>query len=167
MDAILKRRSIRRYKKDEDVTDEVLGKILEAAMSAPSAGNEQPWHFIIVRNKDKLTALSGFSPFASALKFASLGIVVCGDLTLERHEGFWVQDCSAAVENILIEASFLGLGAVWLGVYPLQDRIEYIKKQFDLSDSIIPFSVIPVGYPVKNVPLVKRYRSERVHFEEW
>jgi len=166
MDAILKRRSIRRYK-DEDIPDGTVEKLLEAAMSAPSAGNEQPWHFIVVKDKDKLIALSGFSPFASALRYAPLGIVVCGDLTLERHKGFWVQDCSAAVENILIEASFLGLGAVWLGVYPLGERIEYIKKQFELSENIMPFSVIPIGYPAREMPLASRYHHERVHFDRW
>jgi len=166
MDAVLKRRSIRRYT-DKPVSDDEVNKLLEAAMSAPSAGNEQPWHFIIVKDKDKLMELSGFSPFATALKYAPLGVVVCGDLTLERHGGFWAQDCSAAVENILIEAVYLGLGGVWLGVYPLKERIEYIKKQFGLSDNIMPFSVIPIGYPARDMPFVKRYRRDRVHFEMW
>ncbi len=166
MDAIFKRRSVRRYTALA-VNDSQVRSILGAGMNAPSAGNEQPWHFILIRDKERLKKLSGSSPYASMVGGASLAVVVCADLELEKHKGFWVQDCSAAVENILVEVSALGLGAVWLGVYPRQDRIEYIKAMFDLPASIMPFAIIPVGYPMEEAKAIDRYRQDRVHLEHW
>ena len=166
MEAIFKRRSIRRYTND-DVPEEMIKTILEAAMNAPSAGNEQPWHFMVIKNKETLKTLAGASPYARMLKDSPLVIIVCGDLNLEKHRGYWILDCSAATENILIEVAALNLGAVWLGIYPLQERIEYIKKQFGLPEYIIPFSIIPVGYPAQEIKLVNRYNQERVHYEKW
>ena len=166
MEAIFKRRSIRRYTND-DVPEEMIKTILEAAMNAPSAGNEQPWHFMVIKNKETLKTLAGASPYARMLKDSPLVIIVCGDLNLEKHRGYWILDCSAATENILIEVAALNLGAVWLGIYPLQERIEYIKKQFGLPEHIIPFSIIPVGYPAQEMKLVNRYNQERVHYEKW
>lgn len=166
MDAISKRRSVRKYT-DQGVSDELIKKILSAAMSAPSAGNEQPWHFIVVKNKGMLKDLSNCSPYSKAVCAAPVGIVVCGDLSVEVHKGHWVQDCSAAVENMLIEATSLDLGAVWLGVYPLEDRIYYIKKLFNLPETIIPFAIIPVGYPCAEHNPVDRFQIKRIHNEQW
>ncbi|MBN2120308.1 MAG: nitroreductase family protein [Candidatus Omnitrophica bacterium] len=166
MDAILKRRSIRRYKSDE-VSNDLIKKILEAAMNAPSAGNEQPWHFIVIKNKGGLQKLAESSPYAKMVKDAPCAIVVCGDLNLDKHQGYWVQDCSAASENILLEVTELNLGAVWLGVYPLKERIEYIKEQFKLPENIIPFSIIPVGHPAQEMKPVSRYNQQRIHYENW
>ena len=166
MDAIFKRRSVRKYS-GRDVADDIIKKILAAAMSAPSAGNERPWHFIVLRDKEMLKKVSECSPYARALAGAPVGIVVCADLALEKHEGFWVQDCSAAVENILIEVAALGLGAVWLGVYPLEERILHLKKLFNLPEQIMPFAVVPVGYPgQENVPS-DRYDQSKLHYEKW
>ncbi len=166
MDAIFNRRSIRRYK-SEPVPDEVINKLLRAAMAAPSAGNEQPWHFVVVKDKERLRRLSKMSPYASALKGAPLGIVVCGDLNAEIYKGFWVQDCSAATENILIEAVYLGLGAVWLGIYPLDDRIKYVQRELEIPPHIIPFSAVAMGYPGHHLPSVDRYAENKVHYEKW
>ncbi len=166
MEAIFKRRSIRRYTND-DIPDVMMKKILEAAMNAPSAGNEQPWHFMVIKSKEILETLAEASPHARMVKDAPLVIIVCGDLSLQKHEGYWVLDCSAATENILIEVTALGLGAVWLGVYPIQERVEYIKKQFGLPESVIPFAMIPIGYPAQDMKLVNRYNQERVHYERW
>lgn len=166
MEAIFKRRSIRVYT-DGDVGEEAVRKILQAAMAAPSAGNEQPWHFIVIKDKENLGELADFSPYAKMLKGASAAIVVCGDLNLERHKGYWVQDCSAATENMLIEIAELNLGAVWLGVYPVEERIEYIKKQFNLPDNIVPFSVVSIGYPAQVLKSINRYDQGRVHNEKW
>ena len=166
MDAIFKRRSVRTYT-SQDVSDDLIRKLLIAAMRAPSAGNEQPWHFIVMRNKEVLRKASECSPYARALAGAPVGIAVCADLSLERHKGFWVQDCSASVENILIEAAALDLGAVWLGVYPLEDRIHYLKKLFLLPEHIIPFALVPIGYPAKKIASVDHYDQSRLHYEKW
>jgi nitroreductase len=166
MDAIFKRKSVRRYT-SQDVPDDLVKQVLAAAMSAPSAGNEQPWHFIVIKDKEILKKLSALSPYARALAEAPLGIVVCVDLNLERHKGYWVQDCSAAVENILIEVTALGLGAVWLSVYPLEERIRYVKECFILPPTIIPFAVVPVGYPSQEVVVSERYDHSRLHYEKW
>lgn len=166
MEAILKRRSVRRYA-DKDVPEECVHKILEAAMSAPSAGNEQPWHFIVIRDKKTLAALAEASPYAKMLKGAPLGILVVGDLSLQRHEGYWALDCAAAVENMLIAVTDLGLGAVWLGIYPLEERVSYIKNYFKLPEHIIPFAVIPVGYPLEAQKSFSRFHAERIHYEAW
>ncbi|MCM8826030.1 MAG: nitroreductase family protein [Candidatus Omnitrophica bacterium] len=166
MDTVFKRRSVRKYI-DKDVPEEFIKKILEAGMSAPSAGNEQPWHFIVIRKKDTLKDIAQVSPYAYMLKDANVGIVVCGDLSLEKHKGYWVQDCSAAVENMLIEVAELELGAVWLGVYPVEERVVYIKRFFKLPNNIIPFAIVSIGYPLSNPEPQIKYLKERVHYEEW
>ena len=166
MEAIFKRRSIRLYA-DKEVGDGAIEKILQAAMAAPSAGNVQPWHFIVIKDKETLKKLADFSPYSKMLKTASLAIVVCGDLNLEKHKGYWVQDCSAATENMLIEIAELDLGAVWLGVYPVEERTEYVKKQFKLPDNIIPFSVVSIGYPAQELKSANRYNRQRIHLEKW
>jgi len=166
MDAIFKRRSIRRYT-EEDISDFMVKKILEAGMNAPSAGNEQPWHFIVVREKSNLKEISKCSSYSWMLKDATVGIIVCGDLSLAKHGEFWIQDCSAATENMLIEIAELGLGGVWLGVYPVEERVKYLRKYFNLPDHIVPFSIISIGYPAQEIKEVNRYREERVHYEKW
>jgi nitroreductase len=166
MDAVFKRRSVRQYL-DQDVDEALLKKILGAGMSAPSAGNEEPWHFIVIEDKKLLNDVGGCSPYAKSAALAPVVIVVCGDLALERHKGYWVQDCSAAVENMLIEATALGLGAVWLGVHPVEDRVKYMKTLLDLPENIVPFAIIPIGYPSHEPKESDRYREERVHHGHW
>ncbi len=166
MDSVLARRSIRKYKKQK-IEDDKIKKILEAGMSAPSSGNEQPWHFIVVDDKSLLEDLSKVSIYAGMLKNADIGIIICGDLGLERHKGFWVQDCSAATENVLIEIQELGLGGVWLGIYPLEDRVKAIQEIFKLPDNIIPFSIIPVGYPDEKKETPSRYNPNKVRYNRW
>ena len=126
-----------------------------------------PLGIIVIKDKTMLDNLSQCSPYAHAAAAAPLAIVVCGDLSLEIHKGYWVQDCSAAVENMLIEITHLNLGGVWLGVYPLQERIDYIKKLFDLPEPIIPFAIIPIGYPRTEHKPIDRFQSSRIHHEKW
>jgi nitroreductase len=166
MDAIFKRRSVRRFTAEE-VPEGLLKKILAAGMAAPSAGNEQPWFFIVVKDKKSLKKLSESSPHARPAENATVAILVCGDLSLERHKGYWVQDCSAAVENMLIETASLGLGAVWLGIYPMQERVIFLQKYFSLDPNIVPFAVIPVGYPEQEPAPQERYNESRIHYERW
>lgn len=166
MDAIFSRRSIRKYT-DQQVPEELIKQILAAGMNAPSAGNEQPWQFIVIRDKDTLKKAAGCSPYARAAAEAPAGILVCGDLSLEKYPGYWVQDCSAAVENMLIEINSLGLGSVWLGVHPMPEREEYLRKFFSLPAKIIPFALLPVGYPAQQLPAADRFDQARVHYEKW
>lgn len=166
MDAILSRRSIRRYKK-EAVPKELIDELLNAAMNAPSANNEQPWHFVVIQDRKILDKVPKVHPYSSMLREAPLAIVVCADLQLVRDKAWWVQDCSAATENILIAAQAKGLGAVWLGVYPREDRVRGIQNLLALPQHVIPLCIIPVGYPAEEKPCENRYQSSRVHYEHW
>lgn len=166
MKAILNRRSIRQYTlepvSDQDVTD-----LLTAAMSAPSAGNEQPWHFIIIKDREILDAIPKFHPYSQMLKQASVAIVVCADMQLEKFKGYWVQDCSAATENLLIAVQAKGLGAVWLGVYPMEDRVQGLRNLLDLPKHVIPLNIIPVGHPSETMPPANRFDPSKIHSEKW
>ena len=166
IDAILTRRSIRKYTA-EPVSDQLINKLLEAAMSAPSAGNQQPWHFIVIQDKNTLNKITEFHPHAQMLKEASAAIVICGDESLEKHKGFWVQDCSAATENVLIAANCLGLGAVWLGVYPREDRVNNLRNLLGAPDNIIPFCIVSLGYPAEHKEPANRFDQNRIHYEKW
>ncbi|GAA0075889.1 nitroreductase family protein [Clostridium sp. CTA-5] len=166
MDAILNRKSIRKYK-DIHVNDEIIEELLKAGMAAPSAGNEQPWEFIVLRDKEIMRKITEVHPYSRMLLNADVAIVVCGDESKEKFKGFWVQDCSAATENILLAAEDKGLGAVWLGVYPIADRVDPIKEFLNLPDNIIPLSIIPVGYPDEQREAVDRFNKSRVHYDRW
>lgn len=162
IEAILSRRSVRKYT-DQLVPEEVVNELLAAAMSAPSAGNEQAWQFIIIDDREVLDEIPKYHPFSQMLKEASVAILVCGDLKLEQWKGCWVQDCSAATENILIAAHARGLGSVWLGVYPVEDRVNGIRKLLNLPEHVIPLCILPLGYPAEEHPPANRYDASRVH----
>ena len=165
MKAILTRRSIRKYTK-QPVSDEVLKELLEAAMYAPSAGNSQPWCFVVINNRKILDEIPRYHPYAQMLKEAPVAILVCSDINLE-NKGYGVEDCSAATQNILLAAHAKGLGAVWLGVYPTESRVTDIKKLLNLPEHIIPISLISIGYPAEQKPSPDRYRADRVHYNRW
>ncbi|TYQ18083.1 UNVERIFIED_CONTAM: nitroreductase [Acetivibrio alkalicellulosi] len=166
MNDILSRRSIRKYTKDP-VKEEDIRSLLEAAMSAPSAGNQQPWHFVVVSDKAILNKITQIHPHAHMLKDAQVAIMVCGDESLQKHIGYWVQDCSAATQNILIAAQSKGLGAVWLGVYPREDRVEGLRNLFMIPYSITPFSIISIGHPDEKKPPANRFNEQRIHYNLW
>ena len=166
MDAILSRRSIRRYTA-QPVPDDVVEELLQAGMSAPSAGNEQPWHFVVLTDRRILDEIPTFHPYSRMLEGAPLAILVCGDVQLQKYEGYWVQDCSAATENILIAVHAKGLGAVWLGVYPIEERVVGMRKLLGIPDHVIPFSLISIGYPAEQKPRADRYDRSRVRHNRW
>jgi nitroreductase len=166
MEAILSRRSIRRYTA-QPVPDELIKELLEAATSAPSAGNEQPWHFIVIKDRGILDEIPKYHPYSQMVREAPAAILVCCDLQLDRHDGMWVQDCSAATENLLIAVQAKGLGAVWLGVYPRKDRVTGLRKLLGIPEHIIPFSLVPMGYPAEHKPKANRYDISRVHDNRW
>ena len=120
-------------------------KLLRAAMSAPSAGNEQPWQFVVITERALLDEIPALHPYSSMLKEAQLAILVCGDENLESHKGFWAQDCSAATENLLIAAHSLGLGAVWLGIYPRKERVNGLRGLLGIPKHVIPFALISLA----------------------
>ena len=166
LEAILSRRSVRKYTARR-VPEPALKRLLQAAMNAPSAGNEQPWQFVIVTDRNILDEIPKFHPHSAMLKEASVAVLVCGDLQLETHKGYWVQDCSAATENLLLAAHAMGLGAVWLGIYPREERVAGLRKLLGIPDGIVPFSLVPVGYPAEQKTLADRYNAERVHKNAW
>jgi len=166
IEAILNRRSIREYNK-KPVSESLIKKILETAMSAPSAGNEQPWHFIIINDPFLLNEIPSFHNHAQMLKDASLAILVCNDINLEKHKGMWIQDCSAATENMLIAIHAMGLGAVWLGVYPREERMNGLSNLLKIPDHIIPFSLVSIGYPSEIKSRPNRYDESRIHYNKW
>ncbi|HUJ19038.1 MAG TPA: nitroreductase family protein [Nitrospirota bacterium] len=166
MSAILSRRSIRQYT-NKPVARESVYEVLQAAMNAPSAGNERPWHFIVLTERRVLDEIPKFHPYSAMLKQASAAILVCADLSLEKQKGCLALDCSAATENILIAAHAKGLGAVWCGVYPTEDRMANLRKLLRLPDAIMPFSLVPIGFPAEIRRGEDRYDASRVHWNEW
>jgi nitroreductase len=165
-DPILARRSVRRFTA-QDVEEKDVRKLLEAGMSAPSAGNERPWHFLVIRDRRTLEGVMEFHPYAKMLKECAGAILVCGDPSLEKYPGFWMQDCSAATENILIMAVQLNLGAVWLGIYPIDERVNGLRELLGIPEDVVPFSLVPFGHPAEERKLIDRYDGERVHKEKW
>jgi len=166
MKAILSRRSIRRYTSKE-IPEELIKDLLKAAMSAPSAGNQQPWQFVVINDRTILDEIPKFHPYAQMLTQAPVAILVCGDLKRETHRGYWIQDCSAATQNILLAAHAKGLGAVWLGIYPREERVKGMRKLLNIPEQVIPFSLISIGYPAEQKPPSNRYDESRIHYNTW
>ena len=169
LEAIQTRRSVRKYEKRE-INDEIVQKLLSAAMSAPSAANQQPWEFIVIKDRDMLDAIPAFSPFAKMAAHATLGILICGDTRNLIAPGFWVQDCSAATQNILIAAHALGLGAVWTGVYPMDlmdGRVTGFVKHCQLPEGVVPVAFVVLGYPAETPSKQNRFNPYRIHANVW
>lgn len=167
MEALFSRRSIRKYT-TAPVSEQALQEILEAAMSAPSAGNQQPWHFVVINNRKLLDQVPDFHPHSLMCKESPVAILVCGDPALEKHVGYWVQDCSAATENLLLSIHALGLGGVWVGVYPRQERVTGFRKLLSIPEHVIPFALIPIGHPAEQKPVrPDRYNEARIHINTW
>ncbi len=166
LEAIITRRSIRQYT-PQNIPDDKIELILKSAMYAPSAMNYQPWHFIVIDRKDAIEELQSIFPHADMLKQATLLIIVCGDSKLEMNIDYLVQDCSAATENALISIHALGLGGVWLSIYPNKDVINGLKKTFELPENIIPMSAISIGFPAEVINTESRYNITRIHSNKW
>lgn len=166
IEGILTRRSIRKYT-GEKISEEQLKTILRAGFQAPSARNRQPWHFIVVRDRNKLESIAQAHPYAKMLPEAGCGIIVCGDNNVENSLGNLVEDCSAAIQNILLAAHGLGLGAVWCGLYPVTERTNVISDLFDLPQNIIPVGLAVVGHKNEEKEVVDRYAEERIHYDRW
>jgi nitroreductase len=166
LEAIHTRRSIRKYQ-DKPVPAELIDKLLAAAMSAPSARNQQAWQFVVLSDRHLLTQMPQIMPNAPMVARAPLAILVCADLSLEKSAGYWVVDCAAATQNLLLAAHALALGAVWCGVYPRKERMDGLHRLLALPENVIAHSLVALGYPAEQPGQVDRYRRERVHHNGW
>jgi len=162
---IMTRTSIRSYT-DQPVEQEKIETMLKAAMAAPSAVNKQPWHFVVVTNREKLDSLAEGGPRKGLTAGAPLAIVVCGDSNnfFESKPEFWVQDVSAATENLLLAAHALGLGAVWTGCYPDEIRINAISSKLGLPENLIPLTVVVIGYPAENPAPKDKWNESKITY---
>jgi nitroreductase len=161
LDNIMTRVSVRAFQ-DREVEDGKIDTLLRAGMAAPTAGDKRPWRFVVVTDKDQLKAMAETSPYAAFTAKAPLVIVVCGDMrkTFDGEgKDYWVQDVSAASENILLAAHAIGLGAVWTGFYPIKKRCKAMAKVLELPDEVIPMSAIVIGYP-SQIPVAKNKWDE-------
>lgn len=166
---IMTRTSIRAFT-DQPVDEATVEKILRAGMAAPTAVNRQPWAFVVVNDREQMERLRAAHPFAQMLKSAQLAIVVCGDMKRALTgpvRAYWIQDASAATENILLAAHGLGLGAVWCGVYPNPDVLPKVTEILDLPSHIIPLNIIPIGYPAETPEPKDKWKPENIHYNKW
>jgi nitroreductase len=163
---MMTRRSVRKFT-DQPVSEADVQTILRAAMAAPSAFNQQRWRFVVVRDRERLAQLAEATPYAGALAGAAAGIVVCGETADERTPGYWIVECSAATENVLVAANALGLGAVWLGVAMYDDRVGNVRRILALPDHIAPLAMVALGHPAEARGPSERFDADKVHNETW
>lgn len=167
MQEIFNRRSIRKFT-DKPVSKEIVDKLLRAAMQAPSAANQQPWEFIVVQDKDALQTLAETTPYSKPVANSAVTFVLLGNEHRMRIPTGWQQDMGACAQNILLEATHLGLGSVWLGIATAQPAADAVQKRFNLPEHIKPFCFIAVGYPDgQENQFVDRYDEQRVFYEAW
>lgn len=168
MEAIFTRRSVRSYQ-NQPVEQAKVIQLLKAAMQAPSAGNQQPWEFIVVQDSKMLERLSKMSPYTKLIAAAPLAIIVVANEKRLRYPENWQQDLGAATQNLLLEAVELGLGAVWMSAAPLEERTNYITELFTLESNIKPYCVVAIGYPQdgKGNTFIDRFDETRIHYEQY
>lgn len=166
---ILARRSIRKYT-EQPISQEDIHKILEAGMAAPSCVNARDWSFLVVQDAETLNKMADINGRpAEPLRKAKLGILVLGDLerAFPRAKDYWIVDGAIAAENMILAANTLGIGSVWLGTWPQMERVEGLRRLFDLPENVIPHSVLAFGYPDEAPERKGFYEEDRVHFEKW
>lgn len=166
MKAIYTRRSIRKYT-EAPISDNNVQTLLKAAMVAPSAFDERPWHFITIDDVTILKDLAGKMEGCEMLEEATLGMLICGDKNLEQFPGFWQQDCSACAQNVLLAAHELGLGACWIAIHPVPDREKVMVEAMQTPSHVVPFALISLGHPKEQLPGEDRFEAERVHRNRW
>ena len=165
-EALFTRRSIRKFTA-EPVSDEDLQLVLKAAMCAPSAHNKQPWHFVVVRDKALLASIAERHPYAKMAAEAPVVIVVCANPDEAKAPGYWQQDCTAALENMLIAARGLNLGTVWCGMYPFEDRVEPIRELLNVPAQINMLGLVVMGHPAQSFAEADRFNESKVHLNGW
>ncbi len=165
-EAIFTRRSIRKFT-DKVIDDAEVKKLLQAAMVAPSAGNAKPWRFIVIRDKQSFETIASTNPYAKMATQASVCFAVCADLNAEKYPGYWQQDCSAAIQNMLLAARGLGIGTVWTGVYPDKERSIAFKSFFELPEHAEVLGIIVCGYPDQPFSARDNYDESMIFTEKW
>ena len=168
--AIATRKSVRKFDATKPVEDEKVEKILKAAMCAPSAMDKRPWEFVVVKDKAQLQKLGERLPYSRVANGAQVAIVVCGSLDNGlpgRGKEYWIHDCSAASMNILLAAHGLGLGAVWTGVFPGEDRIAAVREILSIPEGYAPLNVIPLGYPAEDPTVKDKWNPAKIHADRW
>ena len=166
-EAIPTRRSIRKYT-DEPVSDEDLQRILAAAMAAPTARNTQCWRFVAINDRALLEAIPAVHPYAGMAARAPLAVLVCADARVAfQPDGYWVEDASAAIQNMLLAARALNLGTVWCGVHPVPERVAGMRKLFRLPEEIRPLGLVVIGHPAQPFSREDRYDPEKIHYNGW
>jgi len=166
LEAIRTRRSIRAYQ-SKPIPADVLREILTAAMYAPSAGDAQPWQFVVINDRATMEEIPALHPNAEMAAQAGGAVLVCGDLRLEKYPGNWVSDCSAAIQNLMLAAHDQGIGTVWTAIYADQQRVEVFQKRFGLPAQVIPLALIVMGYGAEQPATPSRYREDRIHHNKW
>jgi nitroreductase len=164
--AIFTRRSIRKFN-GVPIKEDELKTILKAGFCGPSAHNLRPMNFVVINDEPQLKTIGNFHPYAKMLPQAGCGIVVCGDLNRQKLEGFLVEDCSSAIENMLLAAHGLELGAVWCGIYPVKELIDGFTKLLNLPGNIIPVGIVVVGNKNEDITPLNRYDEEKIHYNKW
>ena len=166
LDAILKRRSIRRFMADP-VSAKHRKELVRAALQAPSAADARPWHLVEIDDRAILTALADAMPHCDMLREAVYGLLICGDPALEKIPGFWVQDCSAATQNVLLAVTGLGLGGVWVGLHPVEERVRAVRAALAIPEALVPLSLVAVGQPAEDPGIEDRYDAAKLHRNRW
>lgn len=166
LEAINTRRSIRRYQ-DKKISEDIINELLSYAMSAPSAHNNQPWHFVVIDDKDKLIKIPTFSEYAQMCKEAPLAILVCADKKIENIEEYCIADCAAATQNLLLAIHEKGLGAVWTGIYPREEKVRGFQDLINLPSHIMPVALIVIGYPAEKPKQKDNFKKARIHHNTW
>mgnify|MGYP005839925173 CR=1 FL=1 len=164
LETIFARRSIRKYT-GEPVAEEQIKQLLEAAMAAPSANNSRPWHFVVVQDREQLRRLAEAHPYGGMQAQAAMSVAVCADPSRSPH--YWVQDCSAATQNLLLAATALGLGSVWLGVYPYRPYAAALREILGVPEGYEILCLVAIGHPAETKPPRTQYDPARVHRDRW
>lgn len=166
IEALLTRRSIRKYK-NQPVEKDKIEIILKSAMYAPSAMNLQGWHYVVIDDKVMMEETIKSIPHAELLRQTPAAILVCGDAGVEKNESWMIQNCSAAIQNILLAAHGLGIGTCWIAIHGMDEIVKNVAEQFKLPENVIPISLITLGYPDESVSAEDRFRKEKIHYNKW
>ena len=169
IDDILTRVSVRQFT-GEKISDGQIDTLLRAALAAPSAVNKQPWAFIVITDEELIAKLGEALPYSRCSNHPACAIIPCGDLSKAipgEMGAFWIQDVSAATENLLLAAHAMGLGAVWTGLYPSMERAGLVQEMVGLPEHIIPLCIVPVGVPAEQPAVKDKYLPENIHYNRW
>jgi len=166
LQTIFQRRSIRKFK-DEPLLDEEIGLLLQCAMAAPSANNLKAWQFVAITQRERLNQLAEIHPYGKMLQQAPAALLICGDSLLQPNIGYLLLDCAAATQNVLLAATALKIGSVWLGVYPREQRMNDIKVLLNIPENVVPIALVALGYADEKKAANDPWMPEKIHYNNW